>query len=203
MVYRKRAPKTNRNYRRRRMPMKRRVRPRNDFLSVKRKTWLPQIQSDVAGKAGSYAFTLSTVPAFSEFTNLFDQYRICAVKLQFFPRVTDVTASGTTNQVPFHYAVDYTDVTPPTSLTDVLQYNNSKTRQALKPFTIYLKPRVAQTIWQGVTAAGYAPGKPSMWLDSKSYGIQHYGLKWFFDTGMTGYTLDCMSTYYVQFKGAN
>jgi len=188
----------------RRMPMKRAVRPRNDFLSVKRKTWLPQINSTSnVSTFGSYAFSLSTVSAYSEFVNLFDQYRICAVRLQFFPRVSEVTGQGLANQVPFHYAVDYTDVTPPSSVGDVLQYNNSKTRQALKPFTIYLKPRVAQTIWQGVSAAGYAPGRPSMWLDSKSYGVQHYGLKWVFDAQISGFSIDVMATYYCQFKGAN
>jgi len=182
--------------------MTKRMRGPTQFLTVKRKTWQTQIASTTTGVGGSNAFALSGITSYGDFANVFDMYRINAVRLDFYPRINDVAVSGNT-QCPFHYVVDITDVTAPSYPTDILKYGNAKTVQALKPFHIYLKPRAAQPVWQGLSANGYAPAKQGTWVDTKSPGVQHYGVKWFFDTAATGFTMDVMCTYYLQFKGVN
>ena len=44
---------------------------------------------------GAYDFKLSYLPAYTDFTNLFDQYRIVKVKIEFIPNLTGNGAPGT------------------------------------------------------------------------------------------------------------
>jgi len=169
-------------------------------VSIKRTLWAPTIASSTVGTGQSLAFTLNALPSYAEFTSLFEFYRICAVKVTFLPRQTDFATQTVSN---LWTVIDYNDVTAPTSNTQMQQYSAVKLHSGFKPFTMYLKPRVAMPVWQGLSSSGYAPGKANQWLDCNSPAIQHYGIKMFWDTLQSGTTMDITATYYMQFKGAN
>ena len=130
---------------------------------------------------------------------MFDQYRIMKVNVKFMPRQTQVT--GDIYRI-FHVALDHTDVTAPTAETDLLQYDNCRTFHAVKPFSVSLKPVVAQVVWQGVSASGYAPGKPGQWIDCKNAGVQHYGMKTCYVCNDTS-VIDTYTDYWVEMREPN
>lgn len=151
---------------------------------------------------GSMSFTLNSLPGYTEFTNLFDQYRIKKVLVQAFPFMTQESDTTTTPaRNIFHWCVDHTDVTSPAAESDVLQYDNHKTLQAFKPFNMSLTPVAATTVWQGVSSNGYAPAKPASWIDCKSYGVQHYGIKYVWNNNNSNIDyMDFYATFWVEFR---
>lgn len=150
------------------------------------------------GGGREFAFSLNDVTKKEEMINMFEFYRICAVRVRFMPRQTEFTSQVNSNII---YVRDYNDVNPAANGTELQEYPGARTVTAMKPFSIYLKPRCAQPVWQGLASSGYAIGKPNMWLDTKSPGIQHYGIKLWWYANMTGQTIDVNVTMYTQFKG--
>lgn len=148
---------------------------------------------------GSTAFTLNSLPGYTEYTNLFDQYRIKKVMVQCFPRQIDSVGDGGPNSI-FSWATDHTDVTAPTQESDVLQYDGHKTLQAYKPFNMVINPAPAAAYWQGLTATGYGP-RNGAWIDCKSPAVQHYGIKyaWNNNSNPVDY-IDLYTTYWVEFR---
>ena len=181
------------------------VRPKT--FALKRSYYQGQLKS--AGTTaqyayGSAAFTLNSLPNYTEFTNLFDQYRINKVTVQAFPRQTMET--DTTNPAVniFHYAFDHTDVTAPSAESDVCNMTITAASNRFKPFTMTLKPVAATTVYQGITANGYAPAKPSTWIDCKSYAVNHYGLKFaWFNNNSINDIIDFYVTMWVEFREPN
>ena len=119
---------------------------------------------------GSRAFFLSDLPISSDFINLFDQYRIVSVDMHFNPRVNSNLPGTSGNFSIFHYCTDYTDVTAPTSATDIYQVSGSKrvNCNGTKDFHIKLKPQAAETYWSGLTASGYGAAKEGAWINTAS-----------------------------------
>lgn len=77
---------------------------------------------------GSFNFSLVDVPNSSEFTALFDQYRLDSIDIEWFPEYTVLSDSGLTSNainVMFNTAVDPVGYTP-ALYTDVLQYKTLK-----------------------------------------------------------------------------
>lgn len=174
-------------------------------VQIKRSYWCPRCDSNTSVflSFGSLACSLNLVPSVTDFTNLFDQFRIVKVKYDFFPRLTGNPANGVPGNCSiFHMAVDHTDVTPPSLETDLLQYDQHRTVQAYKPFSITFKPAPAATYWQGVTASGYGP-KAGSWIDCSSGGVQHYGLKYCFsNNSATTTSIDIKATLWLEFREA-
>lgn len=67
-----------------------------------------------------------------------------------------------------------------------------------------VKPVAATAVYQGAVSSGYAPAKPASWIDCKSAGVSHYGLKycWANDCPQTQY-IDTYITYWVEFREPN
>lgn len=171
----------------------------SNSLSCKRSIWMNQLAATaVANLPWAKSFKLSELPNYAEFTNLFEYYKINAVKLQFFPRAVDYANQTNSNMI---IATDRNDATVPTSGEDLMQYNGRRIITGFKPFTVYIKaPRVADAVYNGALSTGYAQGKRS-WIDSKSPSVDHYGLKgfWYCDPN-SNLKIDVMQTFYLQFK---
>lgn len=151
----------------------------------------------------STTFTLSALPSYTDFTNLYDQYRVDKVRVDFYPRATvNLLASPDVYNL-MHTAVDHTDATVPTASTDILQYDNHVSRQCYKHFSITLKPAPASTYWSGSVASGYGP-RAGAWIDSKSPGVTHYGIKGAWENNnSTAVSIDIKVTMWVSFREAN
>lgn len=128
-------------------------------------------------------FRLSQVPDYSEFTNLFDQYRILKAKVTFLPSFNagDALGGATTTFFPipyFTYATDSDNADAPHSQAALMEYGNARTVRLDKPVTVTITPRVAQSVYKAGATNGYAEGKAGQWIDCETPDVQHYGLKW-------------------------
>lgn len=152
----------------------------------------------------AYQLFLSGLPGVTEFTNLYDQYRILRAEVKLvlatpsissaYPRITTV--------------VDYDDSVSPTSENDVLQYPNAKVYQ-YSPTNVEhsfeFVPRAAGAMFQGITT-GYSMAPAGTWLDGGYPDIPHYGFKFFANSYNSTTTpnafLTCYVSYQVQMKNA-
>lgn len=196
--YKKRSPKT------------RKVRivrtPRNNFFSTKKTFQLGVIgpqSSSILNNAGNWAFKLSTIAELVTVAGTFDQYRICAVKLRFIPQQNYSQNTTSSGLGILYQTSDYNDATVPASVLELLNRPGVKITRLDKPFTKFIKPRIADAVWSSSgagTFSGYQVAKPSQWLNASNLNVEHYGWKWYADnlTAQTNVTVFC--TMYVQFK---
>lgn len=92
---------------------------------------------------GSINFSLVDVPSSTEFTSLFDQYRIDRIEIEWYPEYTELTdAALVSNAVntQFNTAIDPVGFTP-TSVADVLQYKTLYTTSITKVHKRSLSPK--------------------------------------------------------------
>lgn len=222
MVYRKRTFKRKRIMRRRRRFNIPRV-PRYSAVNVVKakrtffyENWTPSTAS-TTGFWRYYQPTLNMLPSLSEFSALFDQYKLSAIKITLRPRydnfagndTTDVTLPGTTAQggTNVHVLIDPdTTTTVPSgtytsgNLNTFLENGAVRSYTGLKPINIYWKPKVGSAMSVGESRVK-AP-----WCGTGTNPVQiaHHGVHIFLqDTNFTGtfnQSFDVFITYYMQFK---
>lgn len=153
---------------------------------------------------GGIAFTLADLPNATEFTTLFDQYMICAVKIKFIPQ-SNTLQTLTTGLVSnfcgtFFYVVDYDDSTAPASTNQICEYQTVKTRDPLREFKTYFKPKAVSTLFSGGATVNAGVLK-SQWLDVAAPTVPHYGFKYFWTQAINcTLTLMPIYTYYIKCK---
>lgn len=129
----------------------------------------------------NFGFTLASLPQFTEFTALYDQYKIVGVKVKLMPVFNsyDPTSVVTVGAVPKTAAcpyittvVDFDGVTA-TAQSGYNQYSNAKTRLFDKPVTVYIPyPGIKDN--DTVTSANVVMrGK---WIDTTKFAVNHNGL---------------------------
>lgn len=135
--------------------------------------------------AGALSFAMSSLPNASEFTALFDAYKIVKVKLDFIPFGDNVNMpldamSNSTSLMspggPLITAIDYDDANTPGAATDLLQYQASKVTPVPRRLKMSLRPKFATEVYRSGTSTGY--GARSGWLDCANSDIPHYGVKY-------------------------
>jgi len=134
-------------------------------------------------------FALGDIPSVSEYTTLFDQYKIVAVKLEFqyisaSEAVLSLTSNPASQIVTFMGYEDNDDSTAPTASNAgwqaVLESGRAKRRifpQQHNSFVYVLKPKVltADLDTAGTTLAR-SLGNP--WLDPATTDAKYFGFKW-------------------------
>lgn len=168
------------------------------------------VRSDAAG---ALSFNLNALPNSSEFTSLFDQYKIMKVKLRWIPFGDSVnmpiaTMTGTSSLVspggPLITVIDYDDNTAPTAAADLLQYQTSKVTPIPKPLSMTIRPKFATEIYRSAVSTGY--GARSGWLDTASSDIPHYGVKYYMNAPSalsSSYTYQVWAEVTLALKGVN
>lgn len=130
------------------------------------------------------AFELNSLPGAADFTALFDQYRIKAIKVNFIPlgNVSSWT-TGITGTNPFpagSYAVrswsalDFNDDNnPPTSIAGIQEYGNAKWKPYNRVHSRYFYPRITLSngAGQDINFAGKQP-----WIQCSNSAQRHYGI---------------------------
>lgn len=136
-----------------------------------------------------YEPTLDSLPNFTDFTNLYDQYCIKAIKVSLFPKFSQVegvsvqdagaglSGLGAVNLMGQVASVVDIDGNGPTTMNELMQYQNVKMTRGNKIHSRYFKPAVAASIFKSTTAltSAYGP-KKSVWLDCSNPDVTHYGL---------------------------
>lgn len=145
--------------------------------------------------AGAITFILQDYPAFSDLVNLFDQYRILEVKVDFIMGGTTNPLTGPPGIV--FTAIDFNDATAPTSVNDLVQYESFQAVPVGQYFERVVRPRSAVAAYSGVfTSFGNVYG---MWYDTASSSVIHYGIKYFIPAIATSvYTINPIAHYLIQ-----
>lgn len=154
-----------------------------------------QLISNTAGLVnyGSYGvnFTLNMLPDYTEFSVLFDRYKIVGAKMKLIMyqngALTGAAAVASYPQsgVLWHGITDYDDSAAPTAaetgIDTLREYESYKTCNAFNKGVIgqYCRPRLALSAYGGAFTR-YANAGP-MWIDCNSVDTQHYGFKGIFE----------------------
>lgn len=205
---RRRLPRRRpRNARRGRRALRmRRMMRRNPVHYFKRTVYLEQqIGADSIGPTSThFGFTLSLLPDYTDFTNLFDQYCIRKVIFKMIPRFTQFNAgySNVNNLLTHtHTAIDYDDSTAlptTTGLAEICQYESHRMTPATRVLTRVIYPKVELS---GDGPSGFP--KSNQWIDCDDTTALHNGLKIFIpQMPGTGNELryDVQMTYHIKCK---
>lgn len=153
----------------------------------------------------SYIFKLSSVVDPTDFTNLYDKYKILGVKLRIMMQSNSATVAGQSVLPIISYAADHDDAATPSNLYTITTKAGYKTKVLgvnKSYIDVYIKPKPAVAMYQG-TFSGYGiTGQP--WCNSANPDIQHYGFKFWINNfymptnGMN--QIEIQPTYYLALK---
>lgn len=185
--------------------------PRNAVMNCKRTKWIEYWQPSPAITAGfwkQYNQAFSDVFNATDFTNLFDEYKINAIKLKFVPRYDGNDAGSASPQNSAMVSVCYdtrSSLTPSGSYSSATYNAFSeqglvKTYATLRPFTVYWKPSLRQPNF----IAGSKFLGPQ-WLPTAATTETHYGPHIFMhDMNFTASfrnSYDIFITHYISLRG--
>jgi len=132
------------------------------------------VTSGASATYAQYAFALSDLSGYTEFTALFDQYRINKIEFKMQPSMTMMTP-GSQQLGVIASVVDYDDSTALGSFNAALEYGSCQTWNVNDTLQIALKPRMALAAYSGAFTS-YA-NMQDQWIDAASSGVLHYGIK--------------------------
>lgn len=141
--------------------------------------------SATAPVSGTLTVQMASIPDVTDFTTLFDRYRINKVIVRFVPNFTgsDLNPSSSVISIPnFHTVLDYDDSTAPGSLNNMFQYSTYRMTRGNKIHIRKYTPSVLTAQGSGST---YGP-KWKQWLDLSDLTINQYGLKFWIDQQNAG-----------------
>lgn len=164
------------------------------------------VTGSTGGVGFSQLFKLNLLPDFSDFTKLFDQYRIIGVNLRYVPKQNvnsfqvGPSSSGAGQLLT---VIDLDDVTVPTQIDDILQYENmAMTTSMGELHQRCFKPAVDAEVYGAAATIGYSPRR-NVWLDCNSSQVEHYGIRGW-ATAMGGSTAiatwDLYIDYFLEFR---
>lgn len=150
---------------------------------------------------------LNSLPSYTDFVNLFDQYRIDKLRVTLYPRQNVTNGNfqppmnDTIQSCQVFSVVDYDDGNAPTSIDQLCQYQNMKTTRGLRVHSRVWKPTVDITATNG-GAPGGTYLRTSPWLDLNFAAQWHNGLKIVFQNtgGFSGVVYDMKVDYYLSMK---
>lgn len=203
MAQRRRNAPKRRLIRRRRLarprPMMRRRNP-NPIHYFKRTAFYSGYLSGstTADVGGALIGQLSQVPGYTEFTSLFDQYKIMGLRFRLSPRANSAEVGTNQGIVKVFTAIDYDGGTAPTVIADILQNESLKISKSTRDVVRYFKPRFNAT-----TSALVGTGNMNTrgWLDCSNATVAHNSLQFVIQQLPAGVqSWDVYVTYYLAFK---
>lgn len=202
------------------------------FISVKRTCYLGAFTPNSTTTNGFWQYrTVSLTKGFfdasaasmgglsnlTEYTSLFDLYKLGAVKITLRPNQQNMQSdqvlysSSTTQNIPYvSICIDPTDNVSPTGVYNATTYNafmeqgnRVRTKRADRTFSVYLKPKVIEQYGNG--ADRYVSPRWTRLDNTAGQDMPHRGYHMFFHNQAfsAGFmTYDVFVTYYLRFKGA-
>lgn len=156
-----------------------------------------------SGISQAYQFTLDSLPNYTEFTNLYDMYKINAIKLSFVPTASEYINSTTSSVIAqngfqrFNSVLDYDDTSVPVSENELLQYATLKNTPGTRPHVRYFKPRILTTVEEIVGATLGSSSTAPRWISCLSPSVEHLGVKIFVPPPVAGSAIGAAITYTV------
>lgn len=159
--------------------------------------------SSVSGVAGALTYRLSDIPGASEFTSLFDQYRIKTVEVHFIPDTNMAflsSAQDTMARSLLFTVPDYDDSAAPT-LASMLEREGTQFVPCRQMHKRKFTPRCQSAAWQLGGANGVMIAPSGQWIDCGTPDVYHYGLKYFLEAIVpTGGHVEYRILSYVTFE---
>ena len=124
----------------------------------------------------SASFSLKDVIDYTDFTDLFDRYKITKVVLKIMYQTN--IGVGSNGILPvMNYTFDCDDADLPVNQQDVTRkgYVKTKILNANRPFSWVCKPRISKQVYDGLNAA-YMSERPC-WLDCTNPDVPHFAFK--------------------------
>jgi len=149
-----------------------------------------------------YSLSLGNVPTVSDFTNLFDMYRITGAKIILTPS-TDSNDSLTVGNVNLFSVIDYNDLSTIT-VAQAEQYQNCKRTISTRTHSRYFKPKIALT-QSDVSATSFVASYRAPWISTSNTNVAHGFMKFISDINPNAsnlvFKVDVIM--YMQFKNVN
>ncbi|QGH72667.1 MAG: capsid protein [CRESS virus sp. ctwD22] len=150
----------------------------------------------------SWNFQLSSLPQYTEFTNLFKEYRIARVQYRFRIYKGTEQVANSLNPVIYH-AFDERGSAAVFAATDVLAYSSAKISVLTdsKPVTRWfsIRPCTADAVYQGAFTA-YALSR-KQFISTAYPSVQHYGLMTALTQAYTGINVAMDVKFLLAFRG--
>lgn len=159
-------------------------------------------QTGGIASAGAMIFRLSDVPNYTEFTNLYDQYRIKGVKVIFDFTSQEPNINASYNFIgKFYTAIDLDDNNTPSEV-EIQQMRYCKVRRPIGTVTRYLKPRALNTMYNDGVTSAYSLSPKKLWIDVAYPSVYHYSLKYFWTSMNASFNGLAYVTvkYYLEFR---
>lgn len=146
---------------------------------------------------GSRGFYLGDIINVSDFSALFDAYRINKVVCNFHLR-TDPSGKSPFFCPVLYTAIDRDDLAVPTAVNEVREYQKCQTHylDPKKPASVVLVPNIKLSEGVGINSAE----SYKQWIDSAFTTTTHYGLKWVVPFMPTDYEMSLEVIYYFSCK---
>lgn len=212
MAMRKRRMYKRRQYKRRFIP---RSLPQGKML-LKRTFYSGLLQFSSASTSGFWnyqTFALSMLPSYNELTTLFDEYKICGIKVTFRPaydsiQLPNAAGSVTQPQAYAHVLINPESTLIPsgtyssTTLNTFLENSGVKTYTLNKPFSFFFKPKASDGLEGGSTSSRLIK---SGYIKTTSNAVTYRGYHIFlqqnnFVSTNTNISLDTFVTYYIALR---
>lgn len=153
-----------------------------------------------AGLGRGIYFYLAQLSNYTEFTALFDQYKITGIRVQLLPQQNvNQTTSGAITTPTIMTCIDYNSVNIPAQSSDVLEFQNSQVTTYDQKVDRYFRPKIAVASYSG-TFASYS--SVDTWVDTNSPNVQYYGFRAWIPpvntTAIAGWRI--YVTYYLSFR---
>jgi hypothetical protein len=138
------------------------------------------------------------------FENVFDQYRIDAIRMTCKPsnNAVGLVTNSTTTLVPLYCVIDYDNTSNLATAAAAREYANCIVLEPGESFVRTFQPRVAVAAYSG-SFSSFENVEPP-WIDCASPSVQHYGVKILVPGVTAAQTLlqswDVTYEYYVSFK---
>lgn len=121
-----------------------------------------RVVATVASNAGGViSFSYSDNPNgfrdWTSFTNLYDDYKVKAIKFQYYPYLPNDTSTVTGFLPLYSIFDDNTTATPVTSVNDCIEYNNCKQYNMYRPWKRYVRWKTTTANAATVTRSGWVP----------------------------------------------
>lgn len=149
----------------------------------------------------TFQFRLADLPAVTDFTNLFQRYRINRVKIEFTPDFNVGQQISTNGMFLIYGVIDRETLTALGTTAQAEEYSSLKIWRCNEKHTVYFKPSGTMGVTD-VAATAYNIVSEPQWISSSVNSVEHLGYKLISDTNSTGNTYTCYVrlTYYISVK---
>ena len=164
----------------------------HSFSRMKNTSQILTLSNNTAYANGSFTFALNDLTNYTEFTNLFDQYKITKVQIEFkmhtnpYILYSTQPVGGAQAAAPITFPTIYlvNDHDDATALT----LAEFKERQSVRRFVLApnkiikwsVKPAILNQLYRTAVSTAYAP-KYGQFIDCAQADVPHYGVKWGID----------------------